>query len=160
MIHISNLLPKNTRRDKPVTTVCLDLARKKAFRDFQSHRHYYGIRQSLALSGINGVALIKILLSCSLVDPVDTTTKQCTVKIFTWTQALALFCETWGCNRAAMSACGMTAYELRVLSSFLFQTQHQDSDLSNLHYSNYDQAKWLATKLLSLTVCSLPPKWI
>ena len=37
----------------------------------------------------------------------------------------------------------MAAYKLRVLSSFMFQTQHQNSDLTNRDFSNQTQAKWL-----------------
>ena len=36
---------------------------------------------------------------------------------------------------------GMVAYKLLVLSSF--QPQHQNFDLSNLHFFNHERAKWL-----------------
>ena len=68
------------------------------------------------------------------------------VKIHTWTQALALFVRHGGAIADFLQQCqfvGMAAYKLRVLTSFLFQTQHQDPVLSNLQFSKNDQAKWL-----------------
>ena len=37
----------------------------------------------------------------------------------------------------------MAAYKLQVLSSFLFRTQLQDSDLNSLTCPNHNQAMWL-----------------
>ena len=68
------------------------------------------------------------------------------IKIFTWTQVLALFVRHGGAIADFLQQCqfaGMAAYKLRVLSSFVFQTQHQNSDLNSLDFSNQNQAKWL-----------------
>ena len=68
------------------------------------------------------------------------------VKIYTWTQALALFVRHGGAIADFLQQCqfvGMAAYKLRVLTSFLFQTQHQNPILSNLQFSNHNQTKWL-----------------
>ena len=68
------------------------------------------------------------------------------VKIHTWTQALALFVRHGGAIADFLQQCqfvGMAAYKLRVLTSFLFQTQQQDPVLSNLQFSNHAQTKWL-----------------
>ena len=67
------------------------------------------------------------------------------VKIFTWTQTLALFVRHGGASADFLQQCqfaGMAAYKLRVLSSSMFQTQHQNSDLTSLDFSNQNQAKW------------------
>ena len=37
----------------------------------------------------------------------------------------------------------MAAHKLRVLSNFMFQSQIQIADLSNLNFSNSNQDKWL-----------------
>ena len=68
------------------------------------------------------------------------------VKIFTWTQALALFVRHGGAIADFLQQCqfaGMAAYKLRVLSSFMFQTQYQNSDLTSIDFTNQNQAKWL-----------------
>ena len=68
------------------------------------------------------------------------------IKVLTWSQALALFVRHGGVMADFLKQCqfvGMAAYKLRVLSSFLFQTQHQNSELSNLRFDNQNQAKWL-----------------
>ena len=38
---------------------------------------------------------------------------------------------------------GMAAYKLRVLTSFLFQTQQQNPELHGMTFPNDEQAKWL-----------------
>ena len=68
------------------------------------------------------------------------------VRIYTWTQALALFVRHGGAIADFLQQCqfvGMAAYKLRILTSFLFQTQHQNPILGNLPFSNHDQTKWL-----------------
>ena len=75
-------------------------------------------------------------------------TKNCNaaVKIRTWTQALALFVQYGGVEADFLGQCqfiGMAAYKLRVLTSFLFQTQQQNPELYGMTFPNDEQAKWL-----------------
>ena len=76
------------------------------------------------------------------------TNKTCdaAVKIRTWTQALALFIQHGGIEADFLGQCqfiGMAAYKLRVLTSFLFQTQQQNPELHSMSFPNDAQAKWL-----------------
>ena len=76
------------------------------------------------------------------------TNKHCNaaVKIRTWTQALALFVQHGGVEAGFLGQCqflGMAAFKLRVLTSFLFLTQQQNSDLHGMTFPNDQQAKWL-----------------
>ena len=78
------------------------------------------------------------------------TNKHCNaaVKIRTWTQALALFVQYGGVEADFLGQCqfiGMAAYKLRVLTSFLFQTQQQNPELHGMTFPNDEQAKWLET---------------
>ena len=66
------------------------------------------------------------------------------VKIFNCLDpSLSALRATWWRNLQQCQFAGMAAYKLRVLSSFMFQTQHQNSDLTNLDFCNQSQAKWL-----------------
>ena len=68
------------------------------------------------------------------------------VKIRTWTQALAQIIQFGGVEADFLGQCqfmGMAAYKLRVLTSFLFQTQQQNPELHSMSFPNDAQAKWL-----------------
>ena len=56
------------------------------------------------------------------------------------------FCAIWWVDADFLGQCqfiGMAAYKLRVLTSFLFQTQQQNPELHGLTFPNDAQAKWL-----------------
>ena len=69
-------------------------------------------------------------------------------KIKTWTQALALFVQRGGSSASFLRDCqfvGMASYKFRLLTTYIFQNQGDNDDLSHLVVGHERQAKWLET---------------